>query len=92
MDFGIVWLKINHLKKDMTAFLKISTWAWIAGVFIVIKCIFKYLAFLFYDKDKTLRDAVRLAWDYLSKHRLAVPSSVNCCHFNFKSTITGAIA
>jgi hypothetical protein len=42
----------------MTAFLKISTWAWIAGVFIVIKCIFKYLAFLFYDKDKTLRDAV----------------------------------
>jgi len=52
----------------MTAFLKISTWAWIDGVFIVIKCIFKYLAWLYHDKDKTLRDAVRLTWDYLSQH------------------------
>ena len=52
----------------MTTFLEISTWAWIAGVFIVIKCIFKYLAWLYHDKDKTLRDAVRLTWDYLSQH------------------------
>ncbi|MBC8469824.1 MAG: hypothetical protein H8D56_10160 [Planctomycetes bacterium] len=52
----------------MTAFLKISTWAWIAGVFIVIKCIFKYLAWLYHDKDKPLRDGVRLTWDYLSQH------------------------
>ena len=52
----------------MAAFLEISTWAWIAGVFIVIKCIFKYLAWLYNDKDKTLRDAVRLTWDYLSQH------------------------
>jgi len=52
----------------MTTFLKISTWAWIAGVFIVIKCIFKYLVWLYHDKDKPLRDAVRLTWDYLSQH------------------------
>ncbi|MCP4256308.1 MAG: hypothetical protein GY774_02135 [Planctomycetes bacterium] len=52
----------------MTAFLKASTWIWIAGVFIVIKCIFKYLAWLYHDKDKSLRDAVRLTWDYLSQH------------------------
>ena len=52
----------------MTAFLGISTWIWIAGVFIVIKCIFKYLAWLYHDKDKPLRDAVRLTWDYLSQH------------------------
>ena len=52
----------------MTTFLEISTWAWIVGVFIVIKCIFKYLTWLYHDKDKTLRDAVRLTWDYLSQH------------------------
>jgi hypothetical protein len=52
----------------MTAFLKASTWIWIAGVFIVIKCIFKYLAWLYHDKDKPLRDAVRQAQDYLSQH------------------------
>lgn len=52
----------------MTAFLKASTWIWIAGVFIVIKCIFKYLAWLYHDKDKSLRDAVQLTWDYLSQH------------------------
>ena len=52
----------------MTAFLKASTWIWIAGVFIVIKCIFKYLAWLYHDKDKSLRDTVRLTWDYLSQH------------------------
>jgi hypothetical protein len=27
----------------MTTFLEFSTWAWIAGVFVVIKCIFKHL-------------------------------------------------
>ena len=52
----------------MKTFLEISTWAWIAGVFILIKCIFKYLAWLYHDKDKSLRDAVRLTWDYLSQH------------------------
>jgi len=52
----------------MTTFLEISTWAWIAGVFIVIKGIFKYLAWLYHDKDKSLWDAVRLTWDYLSQH------------------------
>ena len=52
----------------MTAFLIASTWIWIAGVFIVIKGIFKYLAWLYYDKDKSLRDAIRLTWDYLSQH------------------------
>ncbi len=52
----------------MKAFLEISTWAWIAGVFIVIKCIFKYLSWLYHDKDKTLRAAAQQAWDYLSQH------------------------
>ena len=52
----------------MTTFLEFSTWAWIACVFIVIKCIFKYLSWLYYDKDKTLRAAVQQAWDYLSKN------------------------
>ncbi len=52
----------------MTAFLEISTWAWIAGVFIVIKCIFNYLSWLYHDKDKTLKASFQQAWDYLSKH------------------------
>lgn len=52
----------------MKVFLEISTWAWIAGVFIVIKLIFNYLSWLYHDKDKPLRDTVQQAWDYLSQH------------------------
>jgi len=39
-----------------------------AGVFIVIKLIFRYLDWLFYDKDKTLKENVYRAWEYLSQH------------------------
>lgn len=42
--------------------------AWMAGVFIVIKIVFKYLAWLYHDKDKTLRENVERAGDYVSEH------------------------
>ena len=52
----------------MAAFFEISTWIWIAGVFLGIKLIFRYLAWLYYDKDKTLRENVERARNYLSQH------------------------
>lgn len=52
----------------MAAFLEISTLIWIAGVFFLIKYTFKYLAWLYYDKDRTLRENIEQVWDYLSQH------------------------
>ena len=52
----------------MESLLKISTWVWIAGVFVIIKVVFRYLAWLYYDKDKTLRENLDRAWAYLSQH------------------------
>ena len=43
----------------MKTFMK--SLAWIIGGFIAFKYIFENLAWLYHDKDKTLRDAIRLA-------------------------------
>lgn len=52
----------------MAAFFEISTWIWIAGAFLGVKFIFKYLAWLYYDKEKTLRENVERVRNYLSQH------------------------
>jgi len=48
--------------------IEVSTWFWIAGVFTIIKLIFKYLSWLYFDKDEVFRDSVQRAWDYVSGH------------------------